>query len=358
MRILFATSDYFPERGGLQTSIEKLVHWLNSRGHNCALLVYANRRDLITPKNLCTGFLWKLFRQPFVISDNTFPYPVYRTKTPFEILSKLKKTFKPDILVCVVGGSHTIHFSKRLCMAVGDLPTSIYIFDRQGVAFASDSTSANTHVIANAEVIASLIAERHTRPPVVPCIVDSKECLVNSTRKVILYINPHPRKGEKLAWAIAEAAHELKFVFQESWRLNENRRMEIINRAKKLGNVEFRPVTDRSSEIYRDARVLLAPYGPERPRVVDEAQANGIPVVASDVGGLNESVGPGGVLIDPFGSIDDWISVLKRLESDHVYYEKLASAALSHSKRLELRPEYIVDLFEHELHCAIERSKN
>jgi glycosyltransferase involved in cell wall biosynthesis len=243
-------------------------------------------------------------------------------------------------------------------MAAGDLPTAIYIFDSQGVAFVSDSASANTHVIANAEVIASLIAEHQTRPPFVPCIVDSKECVVDSKRQVILHINPHPRKGENLAWAIAEAAPELKFVFQESWRLSENRRMEITNRAKQLGNVEFRPITDRSSEIYRDARVLLAPYGPERPRVVDEAQANGIPVIASDVGGLNESVGPGGVLIDPSGSVNEWVSVLKRLESDNVYYEKLASAALLHSKRLELRPEYIVDLFEHELHRAIERLKN
>ena len=360
MRILFATLNYFPDRGGLQTSIEKLIHWLNLRGHFCSLLVYAKRRDLITPTGLLKGAYGKFLKRPFVFHDKTFSYPVYRTKTPFESLSTLRQTFKPDVLVCVVGGDHTIDFSKMLCMAAGDLPTAIYVFDIQGVAITADNIFANSHLIANAEVIASLIGKNQPKPPIVPCIVDSNECRVDSTREVILYINPHPRKGDKLAWAIAEAAqaHGLKFVFQESWRLKGKHRMEVIGRAQKLENVEFRAVTNRCSEIYRDARVLLAPYGPERPRVVDEAQANGIPVVASDVAGLNESVGPGGVLIDPSGPIDKWISILKRLSSDNDYYEALVSAAFRHSKRPELQPEYLIEIFEHELHRAIEKLKS
>jgi glycosyltransferase involved in cell wall biosynthesis len=173
----------------------------------------------------------------------------------------------------VVGGSYTTQFSRDVLHAAGDLPTITYLFDIEGVELISDPFCARTHVVANAEAIASLVVEHRNRPPVVPCIVEGNDYKVATTREVVLYINPHPRKGEHLAWAIAEAAPGLRFVFQESWRIKEERRREIIERAQKLGNVEFRGVIDRPEEVYRDARVLLAPYGPERPRVVDEALA-------------------------------------------------------------------------------------
>jgi len=357
MKILFATVDYFPERGGLQASVNELIHHLKIRGHFCAILVSAVRRDMTRPKVLVKAVAYKLFKSPFFISDNTFSYPVYRTKNPLESLSKVRRIFNPDVLVCVVGGSHTFDFAKMLCKTADDLPTVIYIFDVQGVAFTADPLCAKSHVVSNAEAIASLIAKHQRRPPVVPCIVDSNNYKVESTREVVLYINPHPRKGANLAWAIAEAAKGLKFVFQESWRLNEKRRMEVIARAQNLVNVEFRASTDQPAEIYRDARVLLAPYGPERPRVVDEAQANGIPVVASDVPGLDECVGTGGVLIDPKGPIDAWTSVLERLQNDKVYYDELLTAAIKHSKRAEIQPEYLTEIFERELQHAIESSK-
>lgn len=357
MRILFATVDYFPARGGLQASVHELVHCLKIRGHFCAILVSATRRDMTRPKALVKAVSWKLFKRPFFISDKTFSYPVYRTKNPLESLSIVRRIFNPDVLVCVVGGSHTIDFAKMLCKTAGDLPTVIYIFDIQGVAFTADPVCARSHVVSNAEVIASLIADHQCRPPIVPCIVDYTHCKVESTREVVLYINPHPRKGVTLAWAIAEASKGLKFVFQESWYLGERRRKEIIARAQNLGNVEFRAVVDQPAEVYRDARVLLAPYGQERPRVVDEAQANGIPVIASDVPGLDESVGTGGVLLDPEGPINAWTSVLERLQTDEVYYDELVAAAVRHSKRPEIQPEYLTEIFERELQYAIGHSR-
>lgn len=357
MRILFATEDYFPVRGGLQASVDTLMDWLKIRGHFCAVLVRATHRDMTRPRSLVKTAFWKFFKRPFFISDKTVSHPVYRTKNPLQSLSIVRRIFNPDVLVCVVGGSHTIEFAKMLCKTADDLPTLIYIFDIQGAAFTADPLCARSHVVSNAEVIASLIADHQRRPPIVPCIVDSTNYRIESTREVVLYINPHPRKGVNLAWAIAEASNELKFVFQESWRLNEKRRMEVITRAQNLVNVEFRAATDKPAEIYRDARVLLAPYGSERPRVIDEAQANGIPVIASDVPGLDESVGTGGVLLDPEGPINAWISVLERLQTDEVYYDELVDAALRHSKRPEIQPEYLTEHFESELQYAIENSR-
>jgi glycosyltransferase involved in cell wall biosynthesis len=345
--------DYFPARGGLQSSLDKLIHRLQTRGHTCAVLVSATRNDMKHPIGLAKAISWKVFNRPFFMSDKTFSYPVFRVKNPLESLSIARRLFNPDVLVCVVGGSHTVDFTQLLCHGAAGLPIVIYIFDIQGVASLADPICSGSHVIANAEFLASLIANNWHRPPVVPCIIDPADCLVESTREVVLYINPHPRKGVNLAWAIAEASKGLQFVFQESWRLIEKRRMEVIAHANNLENVEFRSVTNQPSEVYRDARVLLAPYGPERPRVVDEAQANGIPVVASDVPGLRESVGTGGVLLDPEGPIDAWVSLLKRLHTDTDYYNDLVSAALSHNRRADIQPGYLTQRFESELQHAI-----
>ncbi len=355
MKLLFATEDYFPKRGGLQESTHKLIHWLSSRGHGCEVLVRATRYDLIKPSTLVKGLAWKLFNRPFFMVDKSFPYPIYRTKNPAESLALIKRRSKPDALVCVIGGTYTIDFAKKLCNSADGLPVFIYIFDVQGAVVADDPVFADSHIIVNAEVIATLITEyrRQPQPPIIPCIVDATDCIVESTRQKILYINPHPRKGVNLAWAIAKAAPGLKFVFQESWRLNNKSRQEILKRAKQLRNVEFRSATNKVAEIYKDARVLLAPYGPERPRVIDEAQANGIPVVASDVPGLRENVGIGGVLVDPEGPIEAWTKALERFSLDKIYYKKMSSAALYHSKRTEIQPKFLVESFEREIRQKI-----
>lgn len=90
--------------------------------------------------------------------------------------------------------------------------------------------------------------------------------------------------------------------------------------------------------VYRDAKLVLVPsrcaegWG----RVVSEAQVSGIPALASNLGGLPESVGRGGILVDPAAGIDEWERALARLWDDDREYERLAESAREHS----LRPEF------------------
>ena len=61
--------------------------------------------------------------------------------------------------------------------------------------------------------------------------------------------------------------------------------------------------------------------------------------------------------VDVGGAIDEWVSVLERLNTDKVYYEELVSAAIKHSRRPEIKSDYLVELFERELQYAIKRSR-
>ncbi len=63
-------------------------------------------------------------------------------------------------------------------------------------------------------------------------------------------------------------------------------------------------------QVYRSAKLILMPSMWEEAwgRVATEAQFSGIPVIASNRGGLPESVGPGGVLLDPDGPLEPWVA--------------------------------------------------
>src|SRR5262249_12866168 len=95
--------------------------------------------------------------------------------------------------------------------------------------------------------------------------------------------------------------------------------------------------------------VLFAPYGDSRPRVVAEAQSNGIPVLGTEVPGLVEGVGPGGILVDPDAPVSAWVSALSTLWDDQAAYARYCEAAREHAARPEMRPEYLAQRVEEEL---------
>jgi len=78
-------------------------------------------------------------------------------------------------------------------------------------------------------------------------------------------------------------------------------------------------------------------------RVATEAQLSGIPVLASRIGGLPESVGPGGILVEPTAPLDDWLAALSRMWDDKQQYEALAQEAPKYSQRPQIQPDLIVD---------------
>ena len=99
--------------------------------------------------------------------------------------------------------------------------------------------------------------------------------------------------------------------------------------------------------LYGDARILVVPYRVNnRPRVILEAQDNGLPVIAADVSALVTAVGSGGIIV-PLDDIDAWVEAVRLMWSDEEMYQRLAAAATQHSQRSEVDPQKIVESFEH-----------
>ena len=120
-----------------------------------------------------------------------------------------------------------------------------------------------------------------------------------------------------------------------------------------LPNVELRGRVQDVRTVYRDARALLVPFTfNTRPRVVLEAQANEIPVLATDTPSLAEAVGDGGLLVGSDVAIEGWVRSLRRLLEPELH-AVLAAAAGRHAERDDVNPDRIVRSFETAMSDAV-----
>jgi glycosyltransferase involved in cell wall biosynthesis len=171
---------------------------------------------------------------------------------------------------------------------------------------------------------------------------------VDSSRSVALFVNPIPQKGLGTVLRLAEARPDVSFAFTLGWAIDDQALRRLSAEARRLGNVDVRPSTGDPAELYGDARVVLVPstYPEAWGRVAGEAQASGIPVIASALGGLPEAVGDGGLLVEPEAGVEGWLDALALLWDDAAAYSRLASLADLNSRRADAASPEIVDRFE------------
>lgn len=344
MRILFTADRYLPDTGGLQMSTHQLARRLQERGHEVAVLTrLPSSRSL---RLVMARARRKLLRRPFLIASEEFGYVVFAAALPSEGITLARERFAPDVIVVNGGGELSLPYSRAYLRGAGDVPSVLYVRDVHSVALVRAEPAIDL-VVTNAVSLSDMVRERGVDAPTVPSVIETDECLAVSTRRKVLFINPVSSRGVEIAWEVARRRPDIPFAFQESWLLPPSQVAEILRRAEELDNVEFRRARRAASTIYSDARILLVPYLIEnRPRVVQEAQANAIPVIAMAGGGLIEATGSGGILVGREAPIDEWVQALSTLWDDPAAYERYSRAALDHSQRDEVRPEAVAALFE------------
>jgi hypothetical protein len=168
----------------------------------------------------------------------------------------------------------------------------------------------------------------------------------------ITMINPGPQKGIDVFLALADHFTHLQFAAVPSWSTGA----KDLRALEKRPNIEvFKPQTD-IDQIYRRTRVLLVPslYFEAFGLVTVEAMLRGIPVIASNVGGLPEAKLGTANLIKvrpithntgrlnekgapvprvPRQNLRPWVASLKRLTEDRTYRLEASAQALRASHR-------------------------
>jgi glycosyltransferase involved in cell wall biosynthesis len=342
-RIMFAsTVHYLPElTGGIESTTHEMCHALMARG--CEVAVFSRTRRM-------SRFAWKArfnrsIGRAALARDRTLGYPVYRTRTPLAAVDAACKAFAPTLAVVQSGAIVPLarEFASR------GVPTVVFLhnltYSQMGGDFFSHPRVSYATV---SEFMASALKEKLGIAPIViaPLIVPERYATATS-RDVATFVNPTPIKGLEIALHLARRRPDIQFEFVESWPLRRRERQSLTQALADLPNVRFQPRVSDMRAVYARSRVLLAPSQWREPwgRVVAEAQLNGIPVVASNTGGLPEVVGDGGLLVTPHDDPAAWEAALAQAWDDSATYERLSYAALEHSRRPDIQPDRIVSAF-------------
>ncbi len=179
--------------------------------------------------------------------------------------------------------------------------------------------------------------------------------------RFVSMVNPCAVKGIAIFLALAEHFPRVEFAAVPTWGTTP----ADFAALRKLPNISILPPFDDIDDLLRQTRVMLAPslWAEARSRMILEAMSRGIPVMASDVGGLAEAMLGMDYLLPvnpvrryrptvdelmvpavdvPPQDVRPWAAVLGRLLGERAHYQELAAAsrrvALEYARRLNAGP--------------------
>ena len=331
MKILFVTSyGHLPDVvGGLQTTLHELCLALVCRG--------------VEPTVLC-GSVATSYRDNFrARSDELLGYPVMRLPDCEESLGTIVAAVEPDAIVVLTGDSTATMIIAALDT---EIPVGVYLHNVEfrefggillpdpQICYFSNSEFTTRRLRALFGIESSVLLP----------LVQAENYRLEPTREKVLFINPSLLKGVEIFFQVAERLPEIPFRVFESWNLASPWRRYCHSRIEDLPNIEWCSPTRDITTLYGSARVLMMPsiweeaYG----RSAAEAQLSGIPVVASNRGGLPEAIGEGGILLEPDADIDTWVEAIEDIYKNETLYEELSDKARLNAARVEVSSDYIV----------------
>jgi glycosyltransferase involved in cell wall biosynthesis len=345
MRILFATRDYFPAMGGVQVFTHDLATRLLARGNAVGVLTW---KRPASASGRIDQVVRKLRNRAPLHVDNKLGYPTIRSIVPQEALRDLVRSFEPDIVVVNGAGGHTRGITRKIFAEARNVPKVLFLRDVASTVLVGEPGFRADLVVAASRFLAEEAIRHGGEATWLPSIFDRERYRIETSRRVVLFVNPVPQKGLDIAFALAGRRPDIPFAFVRCWNLKPSELRALRSRTRSLQNVELRATVDDPAALYGDAKILLVPsvYPEGWPRVISEAQVSGIPAIGSRTGGIPEAIGPGGILVDPEAPIEEWLGALSRLWDDRAAYEECSAYAVGHIGRSEMDSEVIVDRIE------------
>jgi len=303
---------------------------ISNAGHHVAVLVQEQVRKLDRALKLIatmTAFPRSLFSSSRRQSHWEPAYQVYRNRDVAAAMTNLIERGSYDFAVLQFDGPHRkIDFKASVANRY-----VVYIRDAEDVHdMDADSFPAHVPLIANSAFVARKLAAK-TRRAVSTLMpyVEKTRYTTSSSGRFVTFINPLPVKGVDLAIEIARKCPEIPFLFVEGWPQSSEVWQTLAQRIAAVPNITLRRSVSDMRQIYSQTRVLLVPSQWEEAwaRVVTECHFSGIPVLASDIGGLGESVGGGGILIPPSAPAERWAEELRLLYGGPELYQEFAARA-------------------------------
>lgn len=337
MKIMYICGMYVPSHGGAEISAYSLLKNLKNK-FNFDILAITDEKYKKT-ENL-TGF------------NEIKLHTISHNNREKEIEEKLLK-FKPDLIITQLMWSDVAlklanKHSIPSIMGVCKVPIEI--------SLANGSSYAPTAIISTSKFVKDYVLKNWKRESIIinPLVeidnyIIKKEKFSPFENDLIFMFNPLQRKGGFVFKEIAKQLPSLKFGTVFGWsslkeKPNSNRfSKEYIQRITEsegsifdgsipeyvnfdsCNNIKIFQPEDDPKKLYEQINILLVPSQWEEAfgRVAIEAMANGIPVIASNVAGLKDSVGDGGILVEK-DNIHKWIENIQKLMSSKDFYVEMS----------------------------------
>lgn len=380
MRILLAQNAlYYPAYGGGDRSNRLLLEALAARGHECRVVARIARfgaeghqaylRELaardVSPLSVEDGVV--VFRRAGVDAHVVTHRPNLRAYFSAQIAA-----FQPDAILTSTDDPAQL----LLEVSVRSDAATVYLARATlALPFGPDGafpSAAKTEVLRQAHVVvgvsryvAGYIRQWSGIPAVhVPIsLLDPPPYpdLGRFENEFVTLVNPCAVKGISIFLELADRLPEVRFAGVPTWGTTQADRAALASRA----NVTLLDPVDNVDDILRRTRVLLVPslWAEARSRIVVEAMLRGVPVIASNVGGIREAkLGVDYLLpvrpIERYRSqldeqmvpladlppqdVAPWQAALQRLVSDRAHYDELSrasrQAALAEAAALSVEP--------------------
>jgi surfactin synthase thioesterase subunit/glycosyltransferase involved in cell wall biosynthesis len=380
MRILLAQNSlYYPAHGGGDRSNRLLVEALAARSHVCRVVARLSRfgdaeqeqylRELASRKvaaAVCESGVVS-FAHEAVEARVVTSHPNLRAY----FVSQIAK-FRPDVILTSTDDPAQLLLEASLRANV----RTVYMARATlAVPFGPDCafpSAAKTEMLRQTDAVVGVsqyVADYIRRWSGIPAVHVPISLLDPSPypdlgrfdNDFVTLVNPCAVKGISIFLELAGRMPSVRFAAVPTWGTNEVDRAALARHP----NVTVLDPVDNVEDILRRTRVLLAPslWAEARSRIVVEAMLRGVPVIASEIGGipeaklgvdyllpvrpiekyqarLDEQMVP--VAEVPPQDIRPWHAALERLLTGRAHYEALSrasrEAALDYAAGLSVEP--------------------
>lgn len=270
--------------------------------------------------------------------------PVHLVKSDF--LSRLRQQLKmsrPDVVLttCPEPNCGTDDITRMVeAIRAFDIPVVLYVHDLEStIPLFGDVKDELAAVVTNSRFMAKRVTELWKIPcDVVYPVPDWRSSYTDpGGGPFITFFTPLPHKGLGIAHTLVTKRYpDRPFLFVEGFIDPEQHAISLT----RSGNLVHARRSPDVATIYSMSRMVIIPSQWAEPfgRVALEAMLSRVPVIASRTGGLPESVGEGGMLIDDFSNVDCWADAIERL-SYPKERRRIIAAGQRHVKKFSLDRE-------------------
>jgi len=259
----------------------------------------------------------------------------------------------PDVLL-TYGGFTSNYYAGQYAMAKG-IKSVLYAASDHYARGAAYQLNHVNMILTPSHALRAKLAEISTLPIITTKTFVRRADVVCKTRtpEYITFFNPIPSKGLKIAALLASECERLGKPYQFLFVDGRGTREQVVQACpslKDLKNLHFATNTTDVRKIYERTALCIYPsvWFEAAGRVVIEANANGIPVLACNTGGIAEMLDGAGFLFDPPAEtrtnymadvpasyVEQWISTIDRLHEDPAFMDNAVRRARAADARYD-----------------------